>query len=231
MASTNQHPSDARVTYVEFAMTDTSYPFVAVSVADEGEMRLEEFIPRGEGSYAEFFSVQGIDPERVSRLANDHPSMEPTLIDEFDGGSLFEFEVTDSCPAVALGERGALPRKVESGDGEGTLGAEVPATEDPVAVVNHFLEAHPDARLVTKQKRSYDTPLFSGNHRRQVLEDQLTDCQLEVIELALESGFYEWPREVSGEALADELGIAASTFHQHLRSAEQKLVSISLGQV
>jgi predicted DNA binding protein len=38
------------------------------------------------------------------------------------------------------------------------------------------------------------------------------------------SGFYEWKRPVSGDELAETMGIARSTFHQHLRAAERKLI-------
>ncbi len=36
--------------------------------------------------------------------------------------------------------------------------------------------------------------------------------------------WYEWPRNVSGEDLARSMDISRSTFHQHLRSAQRKLL-------
>jgi len=52
----------------------------------------------------------------------------------------------------------------------------------------------------------------------------LSDRQGEVIELALGEGYFEWPRETDSEVLAEELGIAQSTFLEHLRKAEKKLL-------
>lgn len=52
----------------------------------------------------------------------------------------------------------------------------------------------------------------------------LSQRQSEVIELALEEGYFEWPREIGSEKLADKLGIANSTFLEHLRKAERKLL-------
>jgi predicted DNA binding protein len=52
----------------------------------------------------------------------------------------------------------------------------------------------------------------------------LSDRQGEVIELALDEGYFEWPRETDSEMLAEELGIAQSTFLEHLRKAEKKLL-------
>lgn len=57
----------------------------------------------------------------------------------------------------------------------------------------------------------------------------LSDRQGEVIELALDEGYFEWPRETDAEVLADRLGIAHSTFLEHLRKAERKLLVEALG--
>jgi len=55
-----------------------------------------------------------------------------------------------------------------------------------------------------------------------VAED-LTDRQRAALEAALYSGFFEWPRDASGEDVAEPLGIAPPTFHQHLRKAQRKM--------
>jgi predicted DNA binding protein len=34
---------------------------------------------------------------------------------------------------------------------------------------------------------------------------------------------FEWPREASGEDVAETIGVASPTFHQHLRKAERKV--------
>jgi len=52
----------------------------------------------------------------------------------------------------------------------------------------------------------------------------LSARQAEVIELALEHGYFEWPREIDAEALAAELDIAHPTLLEHLRKAEKKLL-------
>ncbi|WP_159077054.1 GAF domain-containing protein [Halococcoides cellulosivorans] len=47
----------------------------------------------------------------------------------------------------------------------------------------------------------------------------LTDRQREVLAIAYSRGYFEWPREASGEQVAEDLQIAGPTFHQHLRQA------------
>lgn len=59
-------------------------------------------------------------------------------------------------------------------------------------------------------------------------KSMLTDRQLEVVTCALEEGYFEWPREISSEELADELGINRTTALEHLRKAQSKLLTSAL---
>ncbi|QZP39572.1 helix-turn-helix domain-containing protein [Halobaculum magnesiiphilum] len=50
----------------------------------------------------------------------------------------------------------------------------------------------------------------------------------EVLNLALEEGYFEIPRQVTLEELADEMGITKTTASTHLRKAERQLVEFLL---
>ncbi|SEK90031.1 helix-turn-helix domain-containing protein [Haloferax larsenii] len=52
----------------------------------------------------------------------------------------------------------------------------------------------------------------------------LTPRQREAVSTAKRYGYYNWPREVSAQELADELGVSKATFLEHLRKAEAKLI-------
>ena len=54
---------------------------------------------------------------------------------------------------------------------------------------------------------------------------ELTDRQQEVLQAAVEAGYYRIPRDATHEAIADELACSASTVGQHLRRIEATLVS------
>ena len=54
--------------------------------------------------------------------------------------------------------------------------------------------------------------------------DDLTDRQREVINTAHAMGFYEVPREVSTEAIANDLDLDPSTVAEHLQRAERNLL-------
>lgn len=56
----------------------------------------------------------------------------------------------------------------------------------------------------------------------------LSERQQEVVETALEAGYYDWPRDADAEAVADVLGVTHPTFLEHLRKAEKKLLTQAL---
>lgn len=55
-------------------------------------------------------------------------------------------------------------------------------------------------------------------------EDVLTDRQQEVLESAIDAGYYDSPRQCTQEALADQLGMAKSTCSEILHRAEERVV-------
>ena len=58
----------------------------------------------------------------------------------------------------------------------------------------------------------------------QLFED-LTERQLAALRLALESGYYDQPRQTSLRELAERTAVARSTYEEHLRKAENKLLT------
>jgi predicted DNA binding protein len=57
------------------------------------------------------------------------------------------------------------------------------------------------------------------------LFEHVTDRQMSALQLALESGYYEQPRKTSLRDLADRTAVARSTYEEHLRKAENKLLT------
>ena len=52
----------------------------------------------------------------------------------------------------------------------------------------------------------------------------LTDRQLAALQIALENGYYEQPRQCSVSELAERTTVARATYEEHLRKAENKLI-------
>jgi len=62
------------------------------------------------------------------------------------------------------------------------------------------------------------------NRWQAILSQDLSERQREVIELARQRGYYEWPRETNASDLAEELKISKTTLLEHLRKAESKII-------
>ncbi|QIB74708.1 transcriptional regulator [Halogeometricum borinquense] len=66
---------------------------------------------------------------------------------------------------------------------------------------------------------SEDAPLSPSS-----LLPDLSPRQYDVLQLAVEDGYYEIPRGTTTEAIADRLGVSRRTAEEHLRRAENKLI-------
>ena len=60
--------------------------------------------------------------------------------------------------------------------------------------------------------------------RRDILT-VLTDRQREVLTAANAYGYYEYPRRVSSEKLAERVGVSKPVLLQHLRKAEHRIMA------
>ncbi len=54
--------------------------------------------------------------------------------------------------------------------------------------------------------------------------NRMTQRQLEALVAAIHAGYYDVPRRVSAEALAKRMGLARSTFREHLRKGERAIM-------
>jgi len=63
----------------------------------------------------------------------------------------------------------------------------------------------------------------TAGSRRHLLGD-LTDRQRSALQAAVHSGYFEWPREATGQEVAAALGVSPATFSQHIRKGQQKVL-------
>jgi predicted DNA binding protein len=70
-------------------------------------------------------------------------------------------------------------------------------------------------------KVSYQRPVIHDHNLMMVL----TDRQKEVIVAAKKHGYYEYPRKVNSEELAEKVGLSKATVVEHLRKAENRFMT------
>ncbi len=82
-------------------------------------------------------------------------------------------------------------------------------------------------RYISKSESpSFDSFRSTGFNKLKLANELLTERQLETFDLACRHGYYETPKKISIEELADKLGIGQSTCAELLRKAERKLLPV-----
>ncbi|WP_123538328.1 helix-turn-helix domain-containing protein [Halosimplex salinum] len=220
---------DEQPTELEFRVTDQEYPFVSGSEVGSCRCILRELLPTSGGEYLEFFEVRDASNSAVETITEVEP-VEELLVDEYtdNGVVVFRVEEPSACVATTLADEEAFLRDLWAEEGEGRVVAEVMPSRDPGSVVNSFTEEHPSADLVAKRDRPEDGPLFLRHRVQDVLARRLTDRQREVLVTAYGAGYFERPRATTGAEVAAGLDISPSTFSQHLRAAQRKLLAALL---
>jgi len=214
------------VVELEFALHDRSIFTIDLTARTECRVTLDGIVERSDGSLVEFVTVTGTDPGTVLDLADEREDIEAALVNEHDGENgteaVFRFVSAGSSSTVSLAEQGGVIREGSAAEGEGRLVFELPQDADVRAIVAAMTEQYEDTELVAQ--REHERTGTRGTEFRAALDDALTDRQAEVLETAYLSGFFEWPRPIDGEEIADSLDIAGPTFHEHIRTGEAKVL-------
>ncbi len=109
-----------------------------------------------------------------------------------------------------------------------------PSHKEMSELIKRLSEDKDYADVKLKKKRylkKEDSPSLnvfrtSGFFDLQSAKELLTSKQLEVFQLACDYGYYEVPKKISIEELAEKLDLSPSTLAEHLRKAEAKLLPV-----
>jgi len=92
------------------------------------------------------------------------------------------------------------------------------------ALFDKMRERGGDVELLTKKRLAVQPLLNTRNVAVPALLSSVTDKQLDALLLAARHGLYATPRATTAAAIADAVGLSRSTFEEHLRKAENKLI-------
>jgi PAS domain S-box-containing protein len=207
------------VTELEFRASDYA------PSADDGTVRFERSVPLGDDEFLVYGTVDEGAVDTLETFAASRASW--TEIEVFgDGGDERSFEIELSEPPLlsSMASIGASVRQVVLEDGDLRATVRAPCGTDVRRVIDTVQETFPEAEPLARRQVTRSSSAATSS----TVADELTDRQRAALEAAYYAGFFEWPREHSGESVADSLGVSPPTFHQHIRAAENKVMQAFL---
>ena len=213
-----------RVTELGFEITDDSFPLIELAKAAEGSISYNGSTISN-GSSLRMFVTMTEPPADLDALIANCPGIRDGFVvanqDEKIAASL---ELDGAAAFQELAEYGATLRDLSVSGSSGTaqLHIDLPVEGDVRSVLSVLESAYDGVNLVRQRERERDprpTAEFVAT-----VADRLTDRQYTALETAYLSNYFDFPRPVSGEELAESMDISRQTYHQHLRAAQRKLL-------
>ena len=198
-----------------------------LELVDRVGQRLEvaTVVPRSAEESTVFLTVADGSGAAVREAAEDLEGIE-SVRRTVDRGteSVVELRVSGRTIAATIADHGGVLGGLAGGGERPHLHVELPRGSDVRAFVGMLERKYPDTELLARRER--DRSVRTRQAFRADLTDRLTDRQLRTLEAAYYSGFFEWPRESTGEEVAASIGVSQPTFNRHFRAAERTLYSL-----
>lgn len=209
-------------TRVEFSIDDPAFVFsrlareAACTVTYEGGVQ-----QTADGIYV-FVTITDAPVDEVEQAASELVTIDEAQRISGDGtGGVLRLQLTQPFLGVELADHGAVFHSASADPATTVLVIDIPESVD----VRHITQLVRDA-FTAVELRSKQTLDQTTEHSMQSrFLEQVTERQLEVVQTAYYSGYFESPRESTGEDVADTLDISPPAFYQHTRTVQRKLFS------
>lgn len=205
---------------LEFKIEDVFEAF-DVPVTTDGTITLDHTVAVGDERFLVYGTATPDALETIRSLVETVPHWERVTIRSEGDPTHFELQLTDPPVLSVVASHGGYVDDAVITDGDYRMTIHLAPTVEVRRVIETVKEAYSGAEMVRRQQITQvnDDPRPLN---RQLIEN-LTDRQRSALEAAYHAGFFEWPRDASGEDVAESLGVTSPTFHQHLRKAERKM--------
>ena len=186
-------------------------------------VRFDRAVPAGDGTFLTYGTVPEAPPETLASLVEALPHAEGvTVLDTDDGHTRFEIPLSEPPTTSLVASYGGRVESAIAEDGDYEMVVHLPREADVRGLVQSVRTRYPATEVVAQRRTTATTRPI--RRVESVLDQDLTERQQTVLEVAFFAGFFSWPRERTGEEVADSLGISPPTFHQHVRAGERKLM-------
>ena len=206
---------------LEFSISDQELLFSRLSAATDCELESAGTDYSADGSIRLYLTARGVSADELVAIAEEDVAVKDvTCIVDHEEECLLELTVEDSLLAM-LTEYGAVPREATAEHGTARFIVELPYEAEARDLFELVENQYPSTELLGYHER--ERPVQTRQEFRAALSDRFTDRQETALRTAYLGGFFDWPREVDGNELAEAMDISRPTYHQHLRSAQKKV--------
>ncbi|KTG11554.1 bacterio-opsin activator [Haloprofundus marisrubri] len=210
------------MTRLKFAVDDPSFVLSRLATDANCTLSYQGGVQQSsEGSYV-FVTVDGSPVEAVAATASELISVDDVQQISADAeGGVLRLRFAQPFLALELADHGAIFRQATAAPDQTVLVVDIPDSIDVRTITQLVDETFSTAELQSKQTldQSIERDLYTR------FLDKLTERQLEVIQTAYYSGYFESPRENTGKEVAETLGISPPAFYSHVRTVQRKLFS------
>ncbi|MUV59636.1 bacterio-opsin activator domain-containing protein [Halobacterium sp. CBA1126] len=208
------------MTRLEYSVADSSFVLAQLAQAADCTLTYEGGVQQtASGNYV-FVTVADASVDAVVDVAAGLRMIEDVQrIRGGETGGVVRLRLAAPFLATELADHGAVLQSATASQAGTDLVIDVPGGVEARTVTQFVTRRFDDVTLTAKQTREQAS---EHGFYASVL-DSLTDRQLEVLETAYYSGFFESPRTVTGEAVAESLDISPQAFYQHIRTVQRKL--------
>jgi PAS domain S-box-containing protein len=210
-----------RVIELEFTVRDDDLLFARLSSRLGAALELAGSVHQSDGALTLYVSATGADEASVATaLEGDEAVADWTVIAAHDDEVLFEATLSESLVEL-LADHGAVTQAVTAEDGVARVTVELPYEAEARETFELVADRYGGTDLVGYHE--HERPVETRQAFRETVFDRFTDRQETAVRTAHLGGFFQWPRDVDGDDLAESMDISRPTYHQHLRAAQRKV--------
>jgi predicted DNA binding protein/DNA-binding NarL/FixJ family response regulator len=212
----------SETTEVRLRVGDESFPPVRFASEVDGEARLEGVAPterNGQKTYIEVSTEERDTKKRVEKTAERLPSVRSVShVASRDGVEEFRFTGDAFFLQDAL-KHGATPVDMEATPEYAEMTLRLSGRDSASSFVSMVEKEYDEVELVST--RDKDAGPKTRTAFTEELKKKLTERQMETVQTAYYSGYFNSPQDTTGREIADEMGVSQPTVTENIKASER----------
>lgn len=225
-ALTADHGVEARIELRDGSHYLSEVAAVVAVETSESELVVHSTYSNGDGEVVQYVTLRGGSTEEFRAAVADHPAVRDVVPVRRAESDSFQLTVDGPTPESTVAPFNTRVRSTRVTADRAVLRIELPSRENLDALVERLEERYGRVSVLSLVEREW----ADGDGTLTVDTSALTEKQAVALEAAYRHGYFEQPRRSSATDIATVLGVAHSTYLQHLRAAQQKVFAEFYGE-